>query len=92
MEGITLDGDGGFWVASEGRADRVIPHALYKVEADGNIDEEIGLPPDLMAIERRFGFESVTKVGDRLWMAVQRQWKDDQNHVKRVVYNIETEV
>ncbi|MEO1732646.1 MAG: esterase-like activity of phytase family protein [Pseudomonadota bacterium] len=88
MEGITLDGDGGFWVASEGRTDRVIPHALYRVDADGNIEEEIGLPAELMAVERRFGFEGVTKVGDTLWMAVQREWKDDpKNHVKLVAYN-----
>ncbi|MEL7344637.1 MAG: esterase-like activity of phytase family protein, partial [Pseudomonadota bacterium] len=35
MEGITLDGEGGFWVASEGRTDRVIPHAIYHIGADG---------------------------------------------------------
>ncbi|MBY5933795.1 esterase-like activity of phytase family protein [Tateyamaria omphalii] len=91
MEGITLDGDA-FWVASEGRTDRVIPHAIYKVAADGSIEEEIGLPAELMAVERRFGFEGITKVGDTLWMAVQREWKDDPaNHVKLVAYNLETE-
>ncbi len=92
MEGIALDGDGGFWIASEGRTDRVIPHAIYRVEADGSIDEEIGLPPELMAVERRFGFEGITVVGDTLWMAVQREWADDpENHVKLVAYNTETE-
>ncbi|MEL7513094.1 MAG: esterase-like activity of phytase family protein [Pseudomonadota bacterium] len=91
MEGIVVDGDA-FWIASEGRTDRVIPHAIYKVEADGSIDEEIGLPAELMAVERRFGFEGITKVGDTLWMAVQREWKDDpKNHVKLVAYNTETE-
>ncbi|MEX0371046.1 MAG: esterase-like activity of phytase family protein [Tateyamaria sp.] len=91
MEGIALDGDA-FWIASEGRTDRVIPHAIYKVEADGSIDEEIGLPPELMAVERRFGFEGITKVGDTLWMAVQREWNDDpKNYVKLVAYNVETE-
>ncbi|MEM8580938.1 MAG: esterase-like activity of phytase family protein [Pseudomonadota bacterium] len=92
MEGITRDGDGGFWVASEGRTDRVIPHALYHVNADGSIEDEIGLPAALMAVERRFGFEGITKVGDTLWMPVQREWNDDpENHVKLVAYNIETE-
>ena len=92
MEGITLDGDGGFWVASEGRTDRVIPHALYHVNADGAIEDEIGLPPELMAVERRFGFEGITRVGDTLWMAVQREWKDDpENHVKLIAYNTATE-
>ncbi|MEO1308273.1 MAG: esterase-like activity of phytase family protein, partial [Pseudomonadota bacterium] len=92
MEGIALDGEGGFWIASEGRTDRVTPHAIYRVTAEGEIDEEIGLPPELMAVERRFGFEGVTKVGDALWMAVQREWADDpENHVKLVSYNLETE-
>ena len=95
MEGITLDGEGGFFIASEGRSDRVIPHAIYHVDASGEIQfrsGEIGLPPELMAVERRFGFEGITKVGDTLWMAVQREWKDDpENHVKLVAYNLETE-
>ena len=92
MEGIALDGDGGYWVASEGRTDRVTPHAIYHVGADGEIEGEIGLPPELMAGERRFGFEVITLVGDTLWMAVQREWADDpENHVKLVAYNIETE-
>lgn len=91
MEGITLDGEGGFWVASEGRTDRLIPHALYHIGADGQIEDEIGLPKELMAVERRFGFEGITKVGDTLWMAVQREWDDDpKNHAKLVAYNTET--
>lgn len=88
MEGIALDGEGGFWVASEGRTDRVIPHALYRVGADGAIEEEVGLPPELMASEVRFGFEGITRLGDWLWMAVQREWKDDpESHVKLVAHN-----
>ncbi|GAA3866751.1 esterase-like activity of phytase family protein [Celeribacter arenosi] len=91
MEGITLDGEGGFWVASEGRTDRVIPHALYHVNAKGEIKEEIGLPAELMAVEKRFGFEGITKIGDTLWMAVQREWGEDpENTVKLVAYNIES--
>ncbi len=94
LEGITLDGKGGFYLASEGRTDRAIPHAIYHVTADGLIKshkQEIGLPAELMAVEKRFGFEGITKVGDTLWMAVQREWKDDpKNHVKLVAYNLET--
>jgi len=91
MEGITLDGQGGFWIASEGRTDRVIPHALYQVNADGEIIKEVGLPAALMAVEKRFGFEGITKIGDTLWMPVQREWKDDpQHHVKLVAYNTKT--
>lgn len=94
LEGITLDGKGGFYVASEGRTERLIPHAIYHVSAEGkiaNLKGEIGIPPELAAVEMRFGFEGITKVGDTLWMAVQREWKDDPaNHVKLVAYNLET--
>ncbi|WP_270725692.1 esterase-like activity of phytase family protein [Shimia sp. Alg240-R146] len=94
LEGITLDGKGGFYVSSEGRTERVIPHAIYHVSAEGMIKDrkgEIGLPAELMAVEKRFGFEGITKIGDTLWMAVQREWKDDpKHHVKLVSYNLET--
>jgi len=95
LEGITLDGKGGFYLASEGRTDRVVPHAIYHVNKDGLLKAkkgEIGLPAELMSVEKRFGFEGITKVGDTLWMAVQREWKDDPaNHVKLVAYNLETQ-
>ncbi|MGB0661190.1 MAG: esterase-like activity of phytase family protein [Mangrovicoccus sp.] len=92
LEGITTDGNGGFWLASEGRTGRMIPHGLYHVNAKGEIKEEVGLPAELMAVEKRFGFEGVTRIGDTLWMAVQREWKDDpKNTVKLVAYNTETE-
>lgn len=94
LEGITLDGKGGFYVASEGRTERLIPHAIYHVSADGLIKTnkgETGIPAELAAVEKRFGFEGITKVGNTLWMAVQREWKDDPaNHVKLVAYNLET--
>lgn len=91
MEGITLDGDGGYWIASEGRSDRLVPHAILHVNDKGGIEQEIGIPAALTAVETRFGFEGITRVGDILWMPVQREWKDDPaNHVKLVSYNIET--
>jgi hypothetical protein len=94
LEGITLDGQGGFYLASEGRSDRVIPHAIYHVDANGLIKThagEIGLPPELQAVEKRFGFEGITKVDNTLWMVVQREWRDDpKNHIKLVAYNLET--
>ncbi|WP_194096799.1 esterase-like activity of phytase family protein [Marivivens aquimaris] len=92
MEGITLDGEGGFWVASEGRTDRMVPHGLYHINADGEIEEEISLPAELLAVEKRYGFEGVTMIGDTLWMAVQREWADDaDNFVKLVAYNTDSE-
>ncbi len=88
LEGIVADGEGGFWLASEGRSDRLIPHALLHVDADGAITKEIPLPEVLLDQEIRFGFEGVTKVGDTLWLAVQREWQDDPaGMVKLLAYN-----
>ena len=91
IEGITLDGKGGFWLASEGRSDRLIPHALYYVNAKGQIKAEIPFPDALASMETRYGAEGITLVGDTLWIAIQREWKDDpKDTVKLLAYNIET--
>jgi len=91
IEGVTLDGKGGFWLASEGRTDRLIPHALYNVNAKGAIKQEIALPAGLQVQEIRFGFEGIARIGDVLWMPVQRSWKDDaKGEVKLVAYNTES--
>ncbi|WP_374624276.1 esterase-like activity of phytase family protein [Devosia sp.] len=88
LEGITLDGKGGFWVASEGRTDRLTPHALFRVDAKGAIVEEVAFPEALLAGEIRFGAEGVTRLGDTLWVAIQREWKDDpKGQVKLLGYN-----
>ncbi len=91
MEGITLDGDGGFWIASEGDAAKLVAHAIYNVNAKGEIKAEIAIPAELSAHATRFGFEGITRIGDTLWMPMQREWKDDaKGMVKLVSYNIES--
>jgi hypothetical protein len=88
LEGITTDGEGGFWLASEGRSDRLIPHALYHVNDKGEIKEQVGLPEALLDAEIRFGFEGIAMVEGKLWMAVQREWQDDpKGMVKLVSYD-----
>jgi hypothetical protein len=92
LEGIASDGEGGFWLASEGRSDRLIPHAIYHVNDEGEIKEEIALPESLLDNEIRFGFEGITVAGDWLWMAMQREWQDDpKGMVKLVGYNLKEE-
>lgn len=97
LEGITQDGAGGFWLANEGRIDRLIPHALLHVSANGEIEQEVGFPPALMDAEIRFGSEGVTMVGSddetQLWIAIQRTWRDDpEGMVKLVSYTPATGV
>ncbi len=89
IEGLAADGEGGFWLASEGRSDKMIPHGIVHVDAEGEIDQSIGLPAELAAHEIRFGFEGITVSGETLWLAVQRPWKDDpKGMVKLVSYNL----
>jgi hypothetical protein len=91
IEGIALDGKGGFWLASEGDSAKLVGHGLYNVNAKGEIKTEIGLPAELLAGETRYGLEGVTAVGSgddlTLWMAIQREWKDDpKGQVKLLSY------
>ena len=91
LEGITLDGEGGFWLANEGDAAKLVPHALLHVDGEGAIIAEVGLPVDLLAGQTRFGTEGVAKVGDTLWVAMQREWGDDEKgSVKLLAYNTDT--
>lgn len=76
-EGITSDGAGGFWLASEGNPEKEVPNTLLHVDGSGAIVEEVRLPAEVAAKATRFGFEGVTRVSDRLWVAVQREWADD---------------
>lgn len=92
MEAITLDGEGGYWVANEGDAAALTPHALIRVNAEGEIEEEVSLPVELLAGQKRFGAEGIAKVGNTLWVAMQREWgDDDKGFVKLLAYNTESE-
>ncbi|MBS99523.1 MAG: alkaline phosphatase [Oceanospirillaceae bacterium] len=89
LEGIAVDPKGGFWLASEGRTDREIPHAIYHVDTNGEIDRTIDFPAELLKHEKRFGAEGITLIGNRLWLAIQREWKDDPaQSVKLVSYDL----
>ena len=88
LEGITSDGDGGFWLASEGNSEKMVPHGIVNVNAKGVVKAEIGLPDALLAGQTRFGLEGITRAGDTLWMAVQREWGDDpKGMVKLLAYD-----
>ncbi|MFP9137030.1 esterase-like activity of phytase family protein [Devosia sp. XGJD_8] len=92
LEGITLDGEGGFWLASEGDTGDLTPHALFHVNADGEIEDEIAFPAALLAHEIRSGSEGIAAIGEgddmTLWIAIQREWKNDEKgFVKLVSYN-----
>ncbi|RCS23677.1 esterase-like activity of phytase family protein [Phyllobacterium salinisoli] len=91
LEGITTDGKGGFWLANEGDAKKLVPHAILQVNEKGEIKQEIALPEEVLAGQTRFGLEGITLTGEgddaTLWMAVQREWADDpKGTVKLLAY------
>lgn len=91
LEGIASDGKDGFWLASEGDSAKLTANAIYKVDAKGEIKQEIALPAELLGKDSRFGFEGITTIGEgddlTLVVAVQREWADDaKGEVKLLAY------
>lgn len=80
LEGVATDGEGGFWLASEGNAEKGVPHALHHVDASGVIDQTLALPDSLLEHQTRFGAEGIELQDDVLWVAMQRPWNDDLEH------------
>ena len=82
LEGIAARPEGGFWVASEGRAG-ARPNMLLQLSPSGSILKQVELPAALAAESTNSGFEGVTVTGSQatsdetLWVAVQREWGDD---------------
>lgn len=90
LEGITQDGEGGFWLASEGDAATLTPQALFRVDAEGQIQDEIAFPAALTANATRFGSEGISLIDGKLWIAMQREWGDDpKGQTKLVSYDPE---
>lgn len=89
LEGIAADGKGGFWLASEGKTAKDVPHAIYHVNGNGEIDRTIDFPAELLAHELKYGAEGITLIDDTLWLAIQKPWKDDAaDQVKLLAYNL----
>jgi hypothetical protein len=91
LEGVVSDGNGGFWVANEGDAAKLTPHAILRVNGKGEIKTEVSLPVELLAGQTRFGLEGITRIGEgddtMLVMTVQREWGDDpKGQVKLLAY------
>jgi hypothetical protein len=87
-EGLATRADGGFWIASEGAGSVDDPeqpvmsaNLLVEVAVDGTVLNQIPLPAEVNALQRRFGFEGVASVGsdvaEQVYVAIQREWVDD---------------
>lgn len=83
-EGIALATGGGFWIASEGAGSRTAYEAgrnitsanlVFRVSATGVIERVIPLPPEMNAMQARFGFEGLAEHDGRVIVAIQRSWE-----------------
>lgn len=83
LEGIAVAPGGGFWLASEGNASDSRPNRLLRVDGEGTVVEEIGLPAAILACRQAStarstlgsGFEGVAVGSDGLVrVAQQRGW------------------
>ncbi|SMB80188.1 Uncharacterized conserved protein [Pasteurella testudinis DSM 23072] len=84
-EGIAVDQDGNFWLASEGagtvgdeKRPLKSPNLLLKLTAQGEISEVVQLPPEVNGIQLRFGFEGVAVDQGKVYVAFQRAWGKEQ--------------
>lgn len=90
MEGITTDGDGGYWIASEGDGE-AFANTLYHIGAGGEITQEIPLPSALAQQAPKWGLEGITRINNQLWLAVQRPWQDDPEGMAKLLrYNLDS--
>jgi hypothetical protein len=92
IEGVVALADGGFWLASEGNPEREknkTQSSLIRVNAKGEVQQVVPLPESLAIQANRFGFEGLTVSGTgtdlTLWIAVQREWKDDLKGLVRLL-------
>ncbi|TKW67629.1 MAG: esterase-like activity of phytase family protein [Paracoccus denitrificans] len=85
LEAIATDGDGGFWLASEGNTEKGLAHAVMHVSPDGAITQEYGIPDELSAHETRFGIEGIAVSDGKLLLAVQREWGDDPDGQAKIL-------
>lgn len=85
LEGIAARPAGGFWLASEGRTNvgSSRPNVLVRIDGAGAIQETAQLPASLVANATSSGFEGVAVTGsaasgdETVWVAIQREWRDD---------------
>lgn len=76
-EGLAKAADGGFWVASEGSgaaADAKSSNLIFKTSSAGVIEQVIGLPAPVNALQTNNGFEGIAEYNNSLYLAFQRAW------------------
>ena len=73
---------GGYWLGVEGGSNT--PNLLVRLDSAGAVEQEIPLPPEVVAAVTTNGFEGVAAAGADVWVAVQRPLKTDPPSLTRI--------
>jgi hypothetical protein len=88
IEGIVAKPNGGFWLASEGKARNNPPNVLLEVDANGLLLRSLPLPEVIANRVEKNGLEGValevTPSGSRLYIAFQAPLAGDPEDVTRI--------
>lgn len=87
-EAISAKPDGGYWIASEGKAGNAPPNRLLEVEASGRLVRAVTLPEPVAGNVGDSGFEGVAFVagagGGRVFAAIQKPIAGDGESLARI--------
>ncbi|GAA4599495.1 hypothetical protein BJY16_003096 [Actinoplanes octamycinicus] len=83
-EGLVAREAGGYWLAVEGTGAGKDPNLIVRLNAKGEVQEEIPLSADVAGAITSNGLEGVAEVGTGVWVAVQRTIKGDQAFTNRI--------
>ncbi|GAA2666707.1 esterase-like activity of phytase family protein [Actinoplanes palleronii] len=83
-EGLVARKGGGYWLAVEGTGAGKNPNLLVRLNAAGQVQEEIPLSADVAAAVTSNGLEGVAETGTSVWVAVQRTIKGDPANTARI--------
>lgn len=84
LEGLGVASDGGFWAVAEGKPG-ISHNLLLRIASDGSVEQEIALPSDLQANQKKWGFEGVAETAaGKVYVAFQREWSDDPDGLVKI--------
>ena len=96
LEGITTDGDGGFWVVSNKRSGSSSGSSFFRVDAQGQFDEKQGITffPNSLPVHCQKKCTDVTgiaRVNDSLWFVFEHLKSEfSEKNTKLISYNLKT--
>jgi len=95
QEGIAMDDDGNFWIASEGKGEYGMGDVskinfVFHVSKAGVIERVVQLPEEIATKQKKHGLEGIAYFDGHIVVAVQRAWQG-MDHPLLLMYDIESD-